>query len=194
MQLPIVSTGCRYESCFDGQGCSVLSPLFATPRMVAHQAPLSMGFSRQEYWRGLSFPSPGDPPDPGIKPGSPALQADSLPSEPPPAHKPQVLRAWNSFQDPHAGRRRCQGLSIIQQHSLKPFLTLQHWKWKGSCGGRSDLTQVARYRARRVSGRVSSSQSDVPTAAFVLCVYELIGGRGSLISGSLVMVTSGNVI
>ena len=52
-----------------------------------HQAPLSMGFSRQEYWTGLPFPSPGDLPDPGIKPGSPALQADYLPSEPP--GKPQ---------------------------------------------------------------------------------------------------------
>ena len=45
--------------------------------------PLSMGFSRQEYWSGLPFPSPGDLPDPGIKPGSPTLQAESLPSEPP---------------------------------------------------------------------------------------------------------------
>ena len=63
--------------------------LFATPRTVAHQAPLSMEFSRQEYWNALSFPSPGDPLDPGIKPRSPALQADSLPSEPPgkPIHK-----------------------------------------------------------------------------------------------------------
>jgi len=43
----------------------------------------SMGFSRQEYWNGLPFPSPGDPPNPGIKPGSPELQADSLLSEPP---------------------------------------------------------------------------------------------------------------
>ena len=48
------------------------------------QAPPSMGFSRQEYWSGLPFPSPGDLPDPGIEPGSPALQADTLPSEPPP--------------------------------------------------------------------------------------------------------------
>ena len=55
--------------------------LFATPRTVAHQAPLSMGFSRQEYWSGLSFPSPEDLPDPGIEPWSPALQADSLPFE-----------------------------------------------------------------------------------------------------------------
>ena len=47
--------------------------LFATPRTVASQAPLSMGFSRQEYWSGLPFPSPEDLPDPGIKPRSPAL-------------------------------------------------------------------------------------------------------------------------
>ena len=57
--------------------------LFATPWTVAHQAPPSMEFSRQEYWSGLSFPSPGDLPDPGIKLRSPALQADSFPSEPP---------------------------------------------------------------------------------------------------------------
>ena len=50
----------------------------ATPWTVAHQAPLSMGFSRQEYWSGLPFPSPGDLPNPGIEPGSPALQADAL--------------------------------------------------------------------------------------------------------------------
>ena len=53
----------------------------ATPLTVACQAPLSMGFSRQEYWSGLPFPSPGDLPDPGIEPRSRALQADSLPTE-----------------------------------------------------------------------------------------------------------------
>ena len=57
--------------------------LFATPWTVARQAPLSMGFSRQEYWGGLPFPSPGDLPDPGVEPRSPILQADSSPSEPP---------------------------------------------------------------------------------------------------------------
>ena len=57
--------------------------LFATPWTVAYQAPLSMGFSRQECWSGLPFPSPGDIPNPGIEPGSPALQADAFPSEPP---------------------------------------------------------------------------------------------------------------
>ena len=60
--------------------CNLLSRvwLFATPSMVVHQALLSMGFSRQEDWSGLPFPSPGDLPDPGIKPGSPALQVDQL--------------------------------------------------------------------------------------------------------------------
>ena len=57
--------------------------LFATPWTVARQDPLSMVFSRQEYWSGLPFPSPGDLPNPGIEPGSPALQADTLSSEPP---------------------------------------------------------------------------------------------------------------
>ena len=59
------------------------SPLFETPWTVALQAPLSMGFSRQEYWSGLPCPPPGDLSNPRVKPRSPALQVDSLPSEPP---------------------------------------------------------------------------------------------------------------
>ena len=64
-------------------------PLLATPWTVTYEASPSMGFSRQEYWSGLPFPSPGDLPDPGIKPGSPALEADALTFEPPgkPQHK-----------------------------------------------------------------------------------------------------------
>ena len=57
--------------------------LFVTPWTVAYQAPPSVGFSRQQYQSGLPFPSPGDLPNPGIEPGSPALQTDALPSEPP---------------------------------------------------------------------------------------------------------------
>ena len=56
--------------------------VFVTTWTVARQAPLSIGFSRQEHWSGLPFPSPGDLPDPGFEPGPPALQADALPSEP----------------------------------------------------------------------------------------------------------------
>ena len=57
--------------------------LFETPWTVTYWVSPSMGFSRQDYWSGLPFPSPGDLPDPGIKPGSPALEADALTSEPP---------------------------------------------------------------------------------------------------------------
>ena len=59
------------------QSCLTL----ATPWTVAHQAPLPMGFSRQESWSGLPFPSPGEFPDPGIEPMSPTFQADALPTE-----------------------------------------------------------------------------------------------------------------
>ena len=68
-------------------------PLFTIPWTVVYQASLSMGFSRQEYWSGLLFPSPGDLPDPGIKPRSPRLQADTLPSELP--GKPNTKNHFN---------------------------------------------------------------------------------------------------
>ena len=64
-----------------GGGLVTKCPTLATPLTIACQAPLSMRFSRQEYWSGLPFPSPGDIPDPGLKQGSSALQADSLPTE-----------------------------------------------------------------------------------------------------------------
>ena len=72
--------------------CGLVAKLcltLATPWTLALQTPLSIGFSRQEYWSGLPFPSPGNLPDPGIEPGSPALQADSFLTELP--GKPPVL-------------------------------------------------------------------------------------------------------
>ena len=86
-----IKKGGFYCTCMHAQSVTFDS---ATPWTVAHQAPLSMGFSRQEYWSGLPFPSPGDLPDPGIEPRSPALQADALPSEPPviPSNKHWVSR------------------------------------------------------------------------------------------------------
>ena len=57
--------------------------LFTTLWTIAYQVPPSIGFSRQEYWSGLPFPSPGNLPNPGIEPRSPTLQADALTSEPP---------------------------------------------------------------------------------------------------------------
>ena len=71
----------------------------ATPWTVAHQAPLSTGFSRQKYWSGLPFPSPGDLPNPEIEPSSPALQAGTLTSKSP--GKPQRRHTWliNTWKD-----------------------------------------------------------------------------------------------
>ena len=83
--------------------------LFVTPWTVAHQAPLSMGFSRQEYWSGLPFPIPGDLPDPRIEPMSRLLhwQADSSP-----------LTPWTS-----ARVRYClHALALKRPHSLREFL------------------------------------------------------------------------
>ena len=68
----------------------------ATLWTITHQVPLFMEFPRQEYWNGLPFPSPGDLPDLGIEPGSPTLQADSLPSEPPGKPVGALLIAHNS--------------------------------------------------------------------------------------------------
>ena len=83
----LVLSWCASES----EKCQSLSWLCVTPWTVAHQAPLSMGFSRQEYWSGLPWPPPGDLPNPGMEPGSPAWQMDSLPSEPP--GKPMMCKA-----------------------------------------------------------------------------------------------------
>ena len=67
--------------CGSGGLVSKSCPTLTTPQTVALKVPLSMGFSRQEYWSGLPFPSPEDLPNPGIELGSPACQADSLPTE-----------------------------------------------------------------------------------------------------------------
>ena len=87
--------------------------LFATPLTVAYQIPPPMGFSRQEYWSGLPFPSPGDLPNPGVEPGSPTLQADTLPSEPP----------GKSCSIPGSGRPPGEGIGYPLQYS-----------WASPCG------------------------------------------------------------
>ena len=75
-RLAALSTFCA--ACVLAQLCPTLWTLWT----IAHQAPVSMEFSRQEYWNGLPFPTPGDIPNPGMEPRFPTLQADSLPSEP----------------------------------------------------------------------------------------------------------------
>ena len=67
--------------CSGGSLVTKSCPILVTPWTVASEVPLFRRFSRQEYWSGLPFPSPGNLLDPGFKPGSPALQVDSLPTE-----------------------------------------------------------------------------------------------------------------
>ena len=89
--------------------------LFVIPWTIAHQAPLSMRFHRQEYWSGLPFPSPGDLPLPGIEPGSPALHADSSPTEPSGKPRYQFARRDASCQHPE---KPCRYLWMTGQHWL----------------------------------------------------------------------------
>ena len=93
----------------EGVSCSVLSDFLWPPWTVAHQNPLSMEFSKQEYWSGLPFPSPGDLPDPGIELRSSALQAASLSSEPP--GKP--LNGSRRWQIPAAAAKSLQSCPTL---------------------------------------------------------------------------------
>ena len=86
--------------------------LFATPWTVAYQAPPSMGFSRQEYWSGLPFPSPGDLPNPGIEPRSPALQADALTSELPGKYDPAIPLLGIHIEETRIERDTCTPMFI----------------------------------------------------------------------------------
>ena len=85
--------------------------LFVTPWTVAYEAPPTMGFSRQEYWSGLPFPSPGDLPNPGIEPGSPALQADALANQIT-LSKLQVCVSYKSGKRPHCPQILSRRVSV----------------------------------------------------------------------------------
>ena len=88
--------------------------LFATPWTVAHQTPPSMGFSRQNYWSGLPFPSPGDLPNSGIESRSPKLLADSLLSEPQGGYSPwRGKKVWHAWAHIHCCCC-CKSLSRVQ--------------------------------------------------------------------------------
>ena len=113
--------------------------LFATPWTVALWAHLSMGFSRQEYWSGWPFPSPGELPNPGIQPGSPALQADSWPSEPPrklliPVKWQYLTRSPQSWQVPLSSPQSClwiaQPLQFLKSE-LRTSLLKCPWDYDG---------------------------------------------------------------
>jgi len=111
----------QFESDSGSHSC-----LTMTPWMEAHQAPLSMEFSRQEYWSGLPFPSPGDLPDPGIKPGSPALQVDSY----------YFLAAPSGMWDlSFPTRDRTCALCSRREGGQQVVRTYLHWHWGQALAG-----------------------------------------------------------
>ena len=95
--------------------------LFAIPWTVAYEAPQSMEFSRQAYWSGFPFASPGDLPNPGIEPGSPALQSDALPSERPGKPKEGIKDLINRKKNPEKrGRAKDHRVGAPAQGSSPP--------------------------------------------------------------------------
>ena len=127
--------------------------LFATPWTVACQAPPSMGFSKQGSWSGMPFPSPGDLPNPGIELGSPALKADSLPTEPP--GKP-LTTVWGQKNTFHASRNKKKAEIVIlisekidfQSKTVTRAKEGHHIVIKGSIQ-QEDITTVNIYSSNR---------------------------------------------
>ena len=106
-------------------------PTLVTPQTIAFQASLSIGFSRQEYWSELPFPSPEDLPDPGIEPGSPALQADSLLTEL--RGKPTCEYMWGKYRESQKVQTFYILKGIAKLHSSETALKLQsHQQWRQS--------------------------------------------------------------
>ena len=123
---------CECCMCACMLSCFSRVQFLATPWTIAHQAPLSLGFSRQEYWSGLPCPPLGDLPNPGIKPTSPALQADSLPL----CHQESPSGQWWA---PHGGEahlvEHCQActspLWALHAHWEHPAWGIQRdWRWE----------------------------------------------------------------
>ena len=128
--------------------------LCATLWTVACQAPLSMGFSRQEYWSGLRFPSPGDLPEPGIKPGSPASQVDSLllshegslPNPAAAAAAAKSLQSYPTLCDPIDGSPPGSPVPEILQARTLEWVAISFsnaWKWKNKVKSLSHVQLLA---------------------------------------------------
>ena len=131
-----------------------MSDSSVTPWTAAHQAPPSMGFSRQEYCSGLPFPPPGDLPNPGMEPRSPALQADSLPAEPPGQPKNTAVGSLSLLQrifptqESNQGLLHCRGILYQLRLQGSPCKGRVKAEWSSKDG---PLTQedFCPYRKRR---------------------------------------------
>ena len=148
--------------------------LFATPWTVACQAPLSMGFSKQDYWGGLPCPPPGDLPDPGIELRSPASQAGSSPSEPPETPGPQSREGVGKKSLPisptSCGKTRSQ---LVRMLTVAPSSRVSSWGWEhmeeiqlGSAGAAAawcwrDFKEIPKSKGREAPARQQEGQNSV---------------------------------
>ena len=151
------------------------APVVATPWTIAHQSPLFMGFPRQEYWSGLPFASPGDLPNPGIKPRSPALQEDSLSSKSPGKPKNTGMGSLSLLQGIFLTQRLNPGLPHCRQilyclsHQGSPELVVMDREaWRAAIHGVSK----SRTRLKRLSSSSSSSMKTVLGNLRVMCLHH----------------------
>ena len=128
--------------------CKSWNHKLATLWTIAHQAPQSMGFSRQEYWSGLPFPSPGDLPDPGIKPRSPALQADALTS----SHQGSPLRRKHRSKSSGPWVRQ-QLFRFTKNKVTKRKIKLAIIKIKNICAAKWKLHRVEKIFVNHISDK-----------------------------------------
>ena len=145
--------------------------LFVTPWTVAYQAPPSMEFSRWDYWSGLQFPTPGDLPDPGMEPGSPTLQVDSLPTEPPVApikscktsRKASVLKRGSSLSRSWILCKR--NLSVFQFSSVQSLSCVRLFAtpWIEACQASLSITNS------QSSLKLTSIELVMPSSHLILC-------------------------
>ena len=122
--------------------CSVMSNS-AIPWTVAHQAPLSMGILQAEYWSGLPWLPPGDLPNPGIKPRSPALQADPLPSEPPGKSESEVAQSCLTLCTPMDCRLPGSSVHGILQARILEWVAMPFSKGSSQPKDRTQVSHIA---------------------------------------------------
>ena len=136
--------------------------LFVTPWTVAYHAPPSMGFSRQECWSGLPFPSPGDLPNPGIKSRSPALQADTI--------------IWATREAPHQAPSELRYIVFLRQESAVAPFTWQAIKLSFSTSPRFCLQDSIQHQCREAK----LSTLLLTPCTIQICKYRVVCHRDSL--------------
>ena len=135
---------------------------------IAYQAPVSMEFSRQEYWSGLPLPSPGDLPSPGIEPRSPTLWADSLLSEPPGKPLDHQGSPFSKHFDGKVGEGKLvnyhSNLTLLLSKQYKPEVTVRIPRWHS---GEGSACQCRRPRFDPWVGKIPWSRKWQPTPVFL---------------------------